>query len=97
LVASDWSLLLAFAAEPLGGLRRRLVSAWSERRPSLVGREREVAMLMKRFASGRERDGRAGLIAGEAGVGKLRLLRTLRADVAKLTRRHRHWISRASK
>jgi predicted ATPase len=65
--------------------------------PLLVGRENEVAMLMKRFASGRERDGRAGLIAGETGVGKLRLLRALRENVPKLTRRRPHWISRASK
>jgi predicted ATP-dependent serine protease len=52
---------------------------------------------MKRFASGGERDGRAVLIAGEAGIGKLRLRRVLRADVAKLTRSRPHWISRASK
>jgi predicted ATPase len=58
--------------------------------PLLVGREHEVAMLIKRFASGGERDGRAVLIAGEAGIGKLRLRRVLRADVAKLTRRRPH-------
>ena len=44
----------------------------------LIGREHELAMLMERWSWAKDGDGQVVLIAGEAGIGKSRLLRALR-------------------
>ena len=49
---------------------------------ALVGREHELAMLLERWGWVRDGDGQVVLIAGEAGIGKSRLLRALREVLA---------------
>ncbi len=44
----------------------------------LVGREHELAMLMERWARAKDGDGQVVLLAGEAGIGKSRVVRALR-------------------
>lgn len=48
----------------------------------LVGREHELGILLERWASAKEGDGQVVLISGEAGVGKSRLVRALREQLA---------------
>jgi hypothetical protein len=45
---------------------------------SLVGREHELALLLDRWERAREGEGQVVLLAGEAGIGKSRLVRALR-------------------
>lgn len=51
----------------------------------LVGRGRDLGLLLERFASSAERRGQVVLISGEAGIGKSRLVHTLRERVAHET------------
>jgi predicted ATPase/class 3 adenylate cyclase len=44
----------------------------------LVGREHELGMLLERWAWARDGDGQVVLLSGEPGIGKSRMLRTLR-------------------
>src|ERR687898_21288 len=44
----------------------------------LVGREHELGILLERWAWAKERDGQVVLLSGEPGIGKSRMLRTLR-------------------
>mgnify|MGYP001480127463 CR=1 FL=1 len=48
----------------------------------LVGRDQELGLLIQRWEQAQERDGQAVLIAGEAGLGKSRLLQALRERLA---------------
>jgi len=48
----------------------------------LVGREPEVALLLERWAQAKDGQGRVVLLSGEGGVGKSRLVQTLKYHVA---------------
>ncbi len=48
----------------------------------LVGREEELALLLRRWEQAREGSGRVVLMQGEAGIGKSRLVSALRARIA---------------
>jgi class 3 adenylate cyclase/tetratricopeptide (TPR) repeat protein len=48
----------------------------------LVGREQELALLLERFERAKEGEGQVVLLAGEAGIGKSRLVRALREALA---------------
>jgi predicted ATPase len=67
-----WSVLGASAAESrFDALRMSTLGA-------LVGRSTELATLSERWASARAGHGQVALVAGEAGIGKSRLVRELR-------------------
>jgi len=65
-----------------GGLRFRASQAGVALTP-LVGREEEVALLVRRWQQAREGEGRVVLIGGEPGIGKSRLIEVLREHVAR--------------
>ena len=77
--------LEGFAA-PLAGLagRRRgscrgpFEALHGERLTPLVGREHELGILLERWAWAKDGDGQGVLLLGEPGIGKSRLIRTLR-------------------
>jgi class 3 adenylate cyclase/ABC-type transport system involved in cytochrome c biogenesis ATPase subunit len=48
----------------------------------LVGREEELALLLRRWARAREAEGQVVLVGGEPGIGKSRLVRALRQQLA---------------
>jgi hypothetical protein len=57
------------------------VASRLDRAPRLtpfVGREQELGLLLDRFEQAQERRGQAVLVAGEAGIGKSRLVHRLR-------------------
>ena len=49
----------------------------------LVGRREEVSLLLGRWGQAKQGDGQAVLLAGEAGIGKSRVVQTLRLSVAE--------------
>lgn len=48
----------------------------------LVGREQELALLLERWSRAKEGDGQVVLLSGEPGIGKSRIVRTLRERLA---------------
>jgi class 3 adenylate cyclase/predicted ATPase len=74
--------LAAFRVEGEGHALGRFEALHGERVTPLIGREHELAMLMERWARAKDGDGQVILIAGEAGIGKSRLLRALREQLA---------------
>jgi tetratricopeptide (TPR) repeat protein len=66
----------------LGKARTRLRAAMSRGLTPLVGRERELELLIDAFERAREGQGQALSIMGEAGVGKSRLLYEFKNEVA---------------
>ncbi|UVO27502.1 adenylate/guanylate cyclase domain-containing protein [Bradyrhizobium arachidis] len=50
----------------------------------LVGRDQELALLLDRWEQAKEGEGQIVLLGGEAGIGKSRLLRALRDQLAKI-------------
>ncbi len=48
----------------------------------LVGREEEVALLLRRWQQARDGEGQVVLVSGEPGIGKSRLTQVLRAQIA---------------
>jgi class 3 adenylate cyclase/predicted ATPase len=70
--------LSAWQVDREGRAEGRFEALHGERLTPLVGREHELAMLLERWARARAGEGQVVLIAGEAGIGKSRLLRALR-------------------
>jgi len=66
----------------LGKARTRLRAAMSRGLTPLVGRERELELLLDAFERTKEGQGQALSIVGEAGVGKSRLLYEFKKEVA---------------
>jgi hypothetical protein len=58
--------------------RSRLEAAGSMGLTPLVGREQEVGLLLERWAQVKDGRGQGGLLSGEAGIGKARLVQVLR-------------------
>ncbi len=71
----------AYAVRQATGVRSRLDVDPSKLTP-LVGRAQQVGLLIERWEQAQERDGQAVLIAGEAGLGKSRLLQAFRERLA---------------
>jgi class 3 adenylate cyclase len=74
--------LAAFRVEGEGRADGRFEALHGQRLTPLIGREHELAMLLERWAWAKEGDGQVVLIAGEPGIGKSRLLRALREQLA---------------
>ena len=72
----------AFVVEGEGSADGRFEALHGHRVTPLIGRENELAMLMERWSWAKDGDGQVVLIAGEAGIGKSRLLRALRDKLA---------------
>ena len=60
------------------GCRKPLRGASSGRLTPLVGREEEIALLLRRWQQARDGEGQVVLLSGEPGIGKSRLVRGLR-------------------
>ncbi len=75
--------LRAYRAVRASGVRSRLDLAAAAGLTPLVGREQEVGLLLDRWEQVREGAGQAVLIAGEAGIGKSRLVEAFRARLAE--------------
>jgi class 3 adenylate cyclase/tetratricopeptide (TPR) repeat protein len=60
----------------------RFEAATSRAMTAFVGREHETALLLERWRDAREGDGQVALLSGEAGIGKSRILATLRERLA---------------
>jgi class 3 adenylate cyclase/predicted ATPase len=72
----------AFVVEGEGSNDGRFEALHGHRVTPLIGRENELAMLLERWSWAKDGDGQVVLIAGEAGIGKSRLLRALREKLA---------------
>jgi class 3 adenylate cyclase len=70
--------LAAWRVEGEGRAEGRFEALHGERLTPLVGREHEVGILLERWTSAKEGDGQAVLLSGEPGIGKSRVVRTLR-------------------
>ena len=72
----------AFVVEGEGSADGRFEALHGQRVTPLIGREHELAMLLERWSWAKDGDGQVVLIAGEAGIGKSRLLHALREKLA---------------
>jgi class 3 adenylate cyclase len=63
------------------GLQSRFEVAVGTGLTSLVGREEELGLLQRRWAQAKESAGQVVLLSGEAGIGKSRLVQTLKEHV----------------
>jgi class 3 adenylate cyclase/predicted ATPase len=70
--------IVAFVVKGEGSVGGRFEALHGQRLTPLIGREHQLAMLMERWSWAKEGDGQVVLIAGEAGIGKSRLLHALR-------------------
>jgi hypothetical protein len=68
----------AFQVEGEGRAEGRFEALHGERLTPLVGREHELGILLERWAWAKDGDGQVVLLSGEPGIGKSRLIRTLR-------------------
>jgi class 3 adenylate cyclase/predicted ATPase len=74
--------IAAFVVQGEGSADGRFEALHGQRVTPLIGRENELAMLVERWSWAKDGDGQVVLIAGEAGIGKSRLLRALREKLA---------------
>jgi class 3 adenylate cyclase/predicted ATPase len=89
-------------AEPLhvyrvlseSGVHSRLDVAQTRGLTPLVGREQEVGLLLERWEQVKAGQGQVILLSGEAGIGKSRLVQTLKEHVANES--HTRWECRSS-
>ena len=72
----------AFRVEGEGSAHGRFEALHGQRLTPLIGRDHELAMLLERWNWAKDGDGQVVLIAGEAGIGKSRLLHALREKLA---------------
>jgi class 3 adenylate cyclase len=70
--------LAAWQVEGEGGAEGRFEALHGERLTPLVGRAHEFGILLERWAWAKDGDGQVVLLSGEPGIGKSRMLRTLR-------------------
>jgi class 3 adenylate cyclase/predicted ATPase len=70
--------LSAWRVDGEGRAEGRFEALHGERLTPLVGREHELGILLERWAWARDGDGQVVLLSGEPGIGKSRLIRTLR-------------------
>src|SRR3984957_19036308 len=71
----------AFVVQGEGSADGRFEALHGHRVTPLIGRQHELAMLLERWNWAKDGDGQGVLIAGEAGIGKSRLLRALREEL----------------
>src|SRR5262249_39992041 len=64
------------------GVHSRLDIASTRGLTPLVGREQEVGLLLERWAQVKDGHGQVGLLTGDAGIGKSRLVQMLKEHVA---------------
>jgi class 3 adenylate cyclase len=74
--------LAAWQVEGEGRAEGRFEALHGEHLTPLVGREHELAMLLERWERAKDGDGQVVLLTGEPGIGKSRLLRALREQLA---------------
>ena len=72
----------AFRVQGEGSADGRFEALHGQRVTPLIGREHQLAMLLERWSWAKDGDGQVVLIAGEAGIGKSRLLHALREKLA---------------
>ena len=70
--------LAAWQVDGEGRAEGRFEALHGERLTPLVGREHELGILLERWAWAKDGDGQGVLLSGEPGIGKSRLIRTLR-------------------
>jgi AAA ATPase domain len=70
--------LSAWRVEGEGRAEGRFEALHGEHLTPLVGREPELAILLERWAWAKDGDGQVVLLSGEPGIGKSRVIRTLR-------------------
>jgi class 3 adenylate cyclase/predicted ATPase len=75
-------LLAAFRIAGKGRAEGRFEARQSAGLTPLVGRDEEIALLLRRWQQAREAEGQVVLLSGEPGIGKSRLVRELRARLA---------------
>jgi class 3 adenylate cyclase/predicted ATPase len=73
--------LSAFRVEGEGRAEGRFEALHGERLTPLVGREHELGILLERWAWAKDGDGQVVLLSGEPGIGKSRVIRTLRERI----------------
>jgi predicted ATPase len=70
--------LRAWRVEGQGGAEGRFEARHSANLTPLVGREEEIALLLRRWQQAKQGDGQVVLLSGEPGIGKSRVVRELR-------------------
>ena len=70
--------LAVWRVEGEGHAENRFEALHGEHLTPLVGREHELGILLERWAWARDGDGQVVLLSGEPGIGKSRMIRTLR-------------------
>jgi class 3 adenylate cyclase/predicted ATPase len=73
--------IAAFVVLGEGSADGRFEALHGQRLTPLIGRENQLAMLLERWSWAKDGEGQVVLIAGEAGIGKSRLLHALRENL----------------